>query len=367
MTEEVDFYIDDNERKEKRETHELLNGASLEVRYYGTKKGCWDYSRGIISSSDGKQIADIKRNYGWFVWGVLELASGTWFVGGETYTGHTLVDLSSGDLFSRRGDGYSFCLTGPFVVSPDKTMVAIGGCHWASPYEWRLFNATTPSKGLKELEYDPSDDIPDEIYPSLNESAFWTKDNKFVIPKVRFNISTEDCDTLDDIENEDVKVFSINVLTLTPDLSRGKAVPSFLESVEVSLEREAHTLRQREFAAARRKRVGEDKILSVFESVFAAAEIGRVDHKEDHLDGWSQSTVYPSQFSRENGETNEFFVTFSMFFGRREDKTIRGYSAKWGIDDGDILIYRYGTSTVVETFLRSEANSAAQFMLNKPE
>lgn len=165
------FFTRRNEEVDKR--HEVISPSGrfkLTIRYYSTKPGCWDYSRGtVVRISDGKEVCDIKRNYGWFVYSFVTKENRCetpdlvmshpeeWLIAGRSYMSQTIVNLETGDLYEPPGDqydGFAFCWAG-HKLSPDGNTLMVEGCHWACPYEYRFYDFTDPSRGWAELEIVP--------------------------------------------------------------------------------------------------------------------------------------------------------------------------------------------------------------------
>ena len=59
------FFIDENEVR-REEALTPSGRFKLLRRYYSTKKGCWNYSRGTVYDLKDNEICDVKRNYSTF-------------------------------------------------------------------------------------------------------------------------------------------------------------------------------------------------------------------------------------------------------------------------------------------------------------
>jgi hypothetical protein len=150
------YFIDENEKTGSRREWVTPSGRSkLVIRYYSTKKGCWNYSRGTVYRvSDGKEMCDVKRNYSHFAHSIINKNDQEWMITGRSYMSQTIVNLDTGEVFEPEGDQYNgqaFCWVGS-ELSPDENILLIEGCHWACPYEFRFFDFTNPSKGWPELK-----------------------------------------------------------------------------------------------------------------------------------------------------------------------------------------------------------------------
>jgi len=107
----------------------------IQVCRYSTGPKTWVYSRGIVTRiSDGKIIADIKRNYGafWHAW--LQHPNGNeYLLCGEDYQGYSVLNLSTGKYqayFPEEGyKGFGFCWAAVYP-SPDGLVLAVDGCYW---------------------------------------------------------------------------------------------------------------------------------------------------------------------------------------------------------------------------------------------
>lgn len=152
----------------------------LQVMEYGPgKEPSWRYSRGIVTRlSDGKIIADVRRNIGhfWHTW--VEHPNGNeYLLCGEDYQGFSVINLSRDSYqayFPEQGyQGFGFCWTAAYP-SPDKYVLAVDGCYWACPYELVFFDFRMP------------DDLP---YKELGrtggllESDGWIDNNAFQIQR----------------------------------------------------------------------------------------------------------------------------------------------------------------------------------------
>lgn len=178
-------------------------------RYYKTKDGCWNYSRGTIYRlSDNKEICDIKRNYSGFFNSFVTKNDQEYLITGRSYMSQTIVNLDTGEEFEPEGDqynGYAFCWTGA-KLSPDGNTLIVEGCHWACPYEYRFFDFTDPSKGWKKLKIDNYLNV-DDKEPVFNEDGtiICYQTRKFFIPLNKFedDITLEEYETVSNEEVDD--------------------------------------------------------------------------------------------------------------------------------------------------------------------
>jgi hypothetical protein len=122
----------------------------LEVSYYSTGPGTWNYSRGIVTRiEDGSILADVKRNYSAFPYTWIDHPSGNeYLLCGEDYQGYTVVDLTHGTTSTyvppeaQQGVGFCWAVVYP---SPDGRTLAVDGCYWAAPYELKFYDFAHPS------------------------------------------------------------------------------------------------------------------------------------------------------------------------------------------------------------------------------
>jgi len=140
----------------------------LTITSHSTKKGCWNYSRGIVKNLSNNQIiADVKRNYSDFIyaWAENHKNGHDYLICGENYQGQTIIELDTGKrkdhLPINAFNGGGFCWSN-IKPSPDQSKLAVVGCYWGAPYDLVFFDFSKPlSLPFKELSvYDaPSDFI----------------------------------------------------------------------------------------------------------------------------------------------------------------------------------------------------------------
>lgn len=134
-------------RKQEGSFNYDFHDYHLEVSFYKTCKGCWSYSRGIVSKN-GREIADIKRNYSsfWHTW--VDHPNGKkYLLCGEDYQGYSVVNLTDETyqayLPEAAHKGYGFCWT-EAKAPPSGKLLAVAGCYWACPYEIVIYDFSTP-------------------------------------------------------------------------------------------------------------------------------------------------------------------------------------------------------------------------------
>ena len=170
MNEDDEFFVPENACAKCR--NELVSPSGkyrLAVTPYGTKPGCWGYSRGEVYRGD-EQVADVKRNYSSFPFSWIEHPSGhEYLVCGADYQGQTVIELDTGvrkDFLPDAAEkGIGFCWVVHRFYEQSRILV-VEGCIWACPYEFRFYDFSDPMQGWPELEtegYIPADDRWPEI------------------------------------------------------------------------------------------------------------------------------------------------------------------------------------------------------------
>lgn len=206
-----DYFTDANYCGEKEDDTSLSPSGRyrLTVKYYGTKPGCWNYSRGIIHRiSDNQQICDLKRNYGSFTHSFVTKNEQEWLISGRDYQNQTLVNLETGKEYQPPETedikkGVAFCWVSSFL-SPDGNILVVEGCHWACPYEFRFFDFTDPSLGWPELKFDPEDILveADKKRPVFNAdgtiTCYQTRSLYLPLQKFEYDIDLDECQISDD-------------------------------------------------------------------------------------------------------------------------------------------------------------------------
>jgi hypothetical protein len=158
---ESDFFKQENLVKDSEKIKDSpSNKYKLSISNYTTKKGCWNYSRGIVKNKNGDIIADVKRNYHQFpfCWVEDHPNGHDYLICGEDYQGQTIIELDTGKrvdyLPEAAKKGYGFCWVATHI-SPDKLTLAVEGCVWAGPYEIVFVDFSDPMKAVPELEKQP--------------------------------------------------------------------------------------------------------------------------------------------------------------------------------------------------------------------
>lgn len=131
------------------------------VQPYSTEKGGWNITQGtVIRTKDGKQIAQVTRNYRFNNCSFVMKNDEEWLITGKSYMGQTIINLDREIEYNDpkhpdKYEGFEFCWANS-TLSPDGNTLCVTGCHWACPYEHKFYDFTDPSKGWPELELDLS-------------------------------------------------------------------------------------------------------------------------------------------------------------------------------------------------------------------
>jgi hypothetical protein len=113
-----------------------------------TKPGCWSYSRGVVTDTSDKVIADIKRNYARFPFLWVAHPNGCeYLVCGEDYQGYTIVNVTKGTSQTYVPEGWlkgvGFCWA-DHKFDAEKVQLIVDGCFWAAPYEIVTYDFSNP-------------------------------------------------------------------------------------------------------------------------------------------------------------------------------------------------------------------------------
>lgn len=132
-------WLDETELKDKRQEITSPSGRfKLTIRYYDNGKGYWNYTQGVVHNLAGKKIGSIKRNYSSFNYGFITIDGHELLVSGEDYTSQTVLDLDTGKKYQGpKRDAAGFCWA---ALTPHDNYMIVCGCHWACPYEFRVYD-----------------------------------------------------------------------------------------------------------------------------------------------------------------------------------------------------------------------------------
>lgn len=203
---QTDFYIKENERNEFQK--EILSPSGkfkLLIRMYGTKPGCWNYSRGTVYNiENNEEVCDIKRNYSTFHHGFITKNNQEWLISGRCYMSQTIVNLETKKEYSPKNND-EFCWAGPYLLSPDEKTLVVGGCYWAAPYEYKLFDFSNPEEGWPELiiEHDEYLTLDSYKYPIFTNNVMtFYKTSRIYMPlnKDEDYLTPEEFDSIKDAD-----------------------------------------------------------------------------------------------------------------------------------------------------------------------
>lgn len=177
------YFVDENVEGEPKVIMSPSGRFRLTIRTYRTAPGRWNYSRGTVARvADGETVCDIQRNYGMFHHSFVTKDGHEYLIAGRSYMSQTIVDLDHGREFEPAGDHYNgaaFCWARCYL-SPDGNTLAVDGCIWACPYEYRFFDFTAPSKGWSSLPIVGAERIE---YPSDKRGPEWIDASTFECPQ----------------------------------------------------------------------------------------------------------------------------------------------------------------------------------------
>ena len=365
--EEVEkFFVDKNELKGKRKEELSPSGRfKLDIRYYKTRAGAWDYSRGIVKRmSDGAEICDIKRNYSTFHHSFVTKADQEWLITGRSYMSQTIVNLDTGEEFEPKGthfDGYGFCWAQHYL-SPDGNTLVVNGCHWACPYEFKFFDFSDPSKGWPELplvkreEFEKYKDnledaehtyiYQDEEEPKFNDDGTITayETTSVFIPngKREDDISEEECDAIGDEAYDDEFNWRREVEVIYTLRRVGDVL--VIEDVWQSIWKQEQTRKREEWEA--QDKAQKLEWMSTDPIYIALEKLLQNDPDLEFGDlWWCGSSVK----ARKEGEKNTWF--FYPYIRSKHEK--KSAQLRWGTVEGPIDVeLRHGRRA--QTFDRSE-------------
>jgi hypothetical protein len=144
------FFIPENLVIDSHVEHRSPSGKFLlAVHRYSTGPKTWQYSRGIVTEiSNGKLVADVKRNIGHFWHSWVQHPNGKeYLLCGEDYQGYEVIELASGKIeihlpdSAKNGGGFCWAAVYP---SKDGKVLAVEGCIWGGPYDLIFYDFSEP-------------------------------------------------------------------------------------------------------------------------------------------------------------------------------------------------------------------------------
>ena len=194
------YFIAENEAPNPKEVTSPSGKYRLVITSYGTKPGCWNYSRGRVYAGE-TLVSDVKRNYSSFEWAWAEGHPNghDYLLCGEDYQGQTVIELDTGKRVDSGATedtmkGFGFCWV-RISPSPDKKVLAVDGCYWACPYEVVLFDFREPMKlPLPELER----------WDDVEEFDAWQTEGKLLLSRT-VEVRKSDGKVLYDLPDEEME------------------------------------------------------------------------------------------------------------------------------------------------------------------
>lgn len=179
----------------------------IEIENVTTKPGGWDFSVATIYKNDA-EIIQVKRNYRHFWYEFCEHPDGnTYFLCGEDYQGQTVVNLNTKEKKSYRPPeaekGFGFCWVNA-KASPNGEFLAVEGCIWAAPYEFRLYDFSDPMAL-------PWPEVKIENAPGWEWTTVvgWEEDNILELER-EFEFRMSDGKRYDDMERDEANEYDDN-------------------------------------------------------------------------------------------------------------------------------------------------------------
>jgi len=141
------------------------NKYRLVLTPYSTKKGCWNYTQGLVYHvGTDKPIFEIQRNYCSFPYSWIDHPNGhQYLICGADYQGQTVLELDTNTRLdfipAEAKSGAGFCWSA-HRFDPTTKILTVAGCIWACPYEFRFYDFSDPMSSWQEITCD--DDCIDE-------------------------------------------------------------------------------------------------------------------------------------------------------------------------------------------------------------
>lgn len=350
------------ERLDPKATTEEMSPSGkyrLVTRYYNQGKGYWSYSRGTVYRGD-ELVCDVKRNYSTFHHNFVTKNGQEWLITGRKYMGQTIVNLDTATEYENN-DG-SFCWSSA-RLSPDENMLVVEGCHWACPYEVKLFDFTDPSKGWEELpittleEYVKHGDDPEKVERksiSADETDPEFDEQGRIVTLDTAGIFIPTGQREDDMSDEDTDKFDESVYDDEANWRREADVRTVLErrGRVVLIAEQWLSERRKE---ANRKRAEWTAMDNARKKEWQAndplwAELHRLLENDPDLRVGSYWWVHPSRNDIDGGEKNPAF--FYPYIDAKDPNIDRRAQLKWGVIEGSLS---------AELWLRGRGSSSEKF------
>lgn len=173
----------------------------LIVNTYAAGKGIWDFSKGtIINNHTHDILIEIKRNFISFPFKFIDHTNGlSYLICGEDYQGITVVNLESGDFYSKK---YGFCPAN-YKYHANQNILEVEGCYWGAPYEYIFYDFSQPLEKLQEISL---------IYPGFecDQDCDSTCEGHFILyseSKIEFSGEELICRFIDENQYQQIIIF----------------------------------------------------------------------------------------------------------------------------------------------------------------
>jgi len=370
-----EFIKPENQKEETKEELSPSGRYRLLIRWYATKEGSWNYSRGTVTRvSDDLEVCDIVRNYSSFHHSFVTKGDTEYLITGRSYMSQTIVNLETGQDMEPQDyhyNGSGFCWA-QAKLSPDGNVLVVDGCHWAAPYEFRFYDFSDPEgQGWPELPVETPNGEGTWLY-SDEEQPVFNEDGTITVCETA-QIYTPTGQREDDVTMEQMKEYGEAYddesnfdretdvkLTLKRDGAKFVVLDTWKSEY-----REKRDARQAEYQA---KQKAEMKHWQ--ETDATLAKLKELLETDPDLKLKGLGWIGSSGKAREEGEKNMWFF-HPVIISRHpqaefkydedddeEEKAPRkNAELKWGTIDGDTIdaelwIYAKGTSR--ETFPKTE-------------
>jgi len=170
------FFIPKNKGKMFGNILSPDNKYRLTLTEYSTKKGCWNYTQGLVYKTKEEQLLfEVRRNYSSFPYSWIDHPSGhQYLVCGADYQGQTVLELDTGErkdyIPPEAKKGYGFCWVEHHFDATTK-ILTVAGCVWACPYEFRFYDFSDPMSGLPEIVFDEDCIDEDKKWPTFEPNG----------------------------------------------------------------------------------------------------------------------------------------------------------------------------------------------------
>ena len=122
-------------------------------------KNHWNFTQCVIINIKTNEEIRVIRNYPNFYHNWIIYKGKEYLLCSQNYHGGmTCIDASNNKIYDYKPEDTEkyipyFCWSGPWVLSPDEKTLAVCGCYWGAPYEWKFYdvNESLILLPLKEL------------------------------------------------------------------------------------------------------------------------------------------------------------------------------------------------------------------------